>query len=324
MARRVGLSAYRLEISHYHGEQWKFTKDTDEDGHAAVRSYLKSRDGQIRRLGDPDPLTGEYTDARALKLIKLADNRSQRMLAGIFMKGEGGLEQEIWDVDSPKKVPAYTTQRSDALLTPLYFRMHLPENATKGVVLLQTFGGEGLKGYLQTDLRRYFQSAVPRATVKLRQLVDREVLMAFAEQGKLQDVILIHSGKTERSRHAMENNQVAGDPLGDKGDKLALRLHKQGGWPKEALAKLITAVKRGESPTKHVTAQDADSADDLVVEIKSGGRTQKFSLLEPDDSPLREDITEEVRLGDNGFPTWESLHRAAKPVWERIDALVYQ
>lgn len=322
MAQRVGLSAYRVEIKNKHSQQaWRFQKGTQEDGYAEIEQYLDRRLNHLVRLGAPLPDSGEYVDNRAVKLIRLEKAANRRMLAGLYEKGEAGHIQDIhnFDVDGD---PVYTTQRNEGALAPLYFRFHLQDGKPFGVALLQTIGRDGLKGYLEDDLRRFFSNREPELTVKLTQLMDAKVLEAFAQQGKLQDVILINSGKTADSRRSMERTTVGDDALGDDGDKLAMRLHRRGGWKKKTLQLLMRAIHRGEDPRTIVNAPGLEQIDEMLVEIEQGGRKQTFSLLNPDDSPIRYDITSKVSRDGNGFPSWQSVHRAADEAWQSVSQLI--
>jgi len=323
MALRVGLSAYRVEIRNKHArEAWRLQRGSQEDGYAEIERYLDSRLDHLVRLGDPDPDTGEYIDNRAVKLIRLDKTPTRRLLAGLYQKGEAGRIQDIHNFDEPDEDPVYTTQRNEGALAPLYFRLHLQDGRPFGVALLQTIGRDGLKGYLEDDLRRYFSNTDPELSIKLTQLMDAQVLEAFAQQGKLQDVILINSGKTAESRRRMEETTVGDDALGESGDKLALRLHRRGGWARQTLQRIMQAIRRGEDPRTIVHAPGLDQVDEMLVEIEQGGRKQTFSLLNPDDSPIRYDITNSVRWGTDGFPTWESVHRAANRVWDSVSAII--
>ncbi|MGE0756804.1 MAG: hypothetical protein AB7O38_07280 [Pirellulaceae bacterium] len=323
MALRVGLSAYRVEIKNKHArETWRLQRGTQEDGYAEIECYLDSRLNHLVRLGDPNPDTGEYVDNRAVKLIRVEKAQNRRLLAGLYQKGEAGRIQDIHNFDAPDEEPVYTTQRNEGALAPLYFRFHLQDGRPFGIALLQTIGREGLKGYLEDDLRRFFGNAEPELSVKLTQLMDAQVLEAFAQQGKLQDVILINSGKTAESRARMEETTVGGDALGESGDKLALRLHRKGGWRQEVLRRIMQVIQRGEDPRTIVHAPGLDQIDELLVEIEQGGRKQTFSLLNPDDSPIRYDITRSVTWGGNGFPTWDSVHQAANGVWDSVSAII--
>lgn len=318
----VGLSVYRLRIKDHRGEWWELGRNTPQDAYAEINAYLTARRGHLVRLGDQDE-DGNYNDQRALMLTKVVRSEDHRMLAGLFLKGEAGAVREIRDFDDPEADPKYRTAVNEGILTPLYARLHLEDGRRYGVAILQTLGTDGLKGYLDRDLRRYFRNEAPtRRTIELAQLLDRQVLEAFATQGSLQDIVLINSGKTQRSRTAMQRNTVAGNQLGQDGDKLEMRLARRGGFGADAIRELWGRLTGDADPRDLVSVEGMPEIDDLKVEILHGGRTQTFSLLHPDDSPIRIDISDEVTFGPDGLPTWASIHRAAAGAWESVSAMI--
>lgn len=319
----IGLSAYRIRIKERRADEWwRIQRNTPQDAYGEFAEYFGGRRGHLVRLGDPDG-NGGYTDQRALLLSRFVHSEGNRMLAGLFLKGEAGMVREIRNFDDPEADPVYQTGVNEGILTPLYCRLHLQDGRRYGVALMQTMGIDGLKGYLDRDFRRYFKDEVPEErTVELKQLLDRQILEAFATRGSLQDVVLVNSGKTARSRQAMEQNTVAGNQLGEDGDKLEMRIARSGGFGVGAIQRLWNALLRNEDPRELLEVSGMEAIDDVKVEIKSGDRVQTFSLLNPDDSPIRMDITNQVHCGDGNVPTWESLHAAAENAWESISAMI--
>lgn len=325
MSRRVGFCAYRIEIRKKKArEPWRFQRNGDTDGYGELADYLDARHLHLVGLDEPDPETGLKPKNRAMKLVRLTKDEDRRMLAGVFMKGEAGLVQEIHDFTGNADEPTYTTKKTEAPLTPLYFRFHVQDGQRYGIALLETFGKDGLKGYLQKDLAKFFAGRVNPLTVRLTQLVNAEVLKAFANDGKLQDVVLINSGKTKSSRRAMTNANVGDDSLGKDGDKLELRVHKKGGFSQRTIQKLIERIFKKDkgSPTGLIESPLNDDYDDLLVRIEQAGSIHTFSLLNPDESPIREDVTNKIAIGKSGYPTFESLHKVANESWERTKQLI--
>jgi len=319
----VGLSVYRVRMKEPRAEEWwQIGRGTPQDAYAEFERFFLARRGHLVRLGDPDA-DGNYTDQRALLLARVTRSEDRRMIAGLFLKGEAGAVREIRNFDDPEADPVYRTRVNEGILTPLYARFHFEDGRRYGVALLQTLGIDGLKGYLDRDLRRYFRNEVAdRRVVELAQLVDRQVLEAFATQGTLQDVVLVNSGKTAQSRQAMQRSTIADDQLGRDGDKLEMRVARHGGFGVETLRRIWDRV-RGTGDVRQIVHVDGmTEIDDLKVEILHGGRKQTFSLLNPDDSPIRIDITDEVTFGPDGLPTWASLHAAADNAWQSVSAMI--
>ena len=304
MTISVGSSAYKLEIKkkHARGHPWVFRKSSPTDGFTEMLTYLRTRRKDLI----------EYDENHVLKISRLRVNGSGRWIDGILVKGEAGAIQDLIDVETAKVT--YTKQMNEAVLEPYYFRFHLEDGRPYGIALLQTWGQGGTKGALQADMSSYFEKHDPPLTSKLTQIVDSAALELFVRQGKLQDVILINRGKTQKSRSILAKNSVGGDHLGKEGDKLELRLRKN--WTNRALSAVVAALRGKKRPDSVVHVGGMDTFDDLKVTLRVGSRVQMFSLLNPDDSPLKFDISEQVTYGEDGFPTFGSLRATAREVYE--------
>lgn len=323
MATKVGFSVYRFELRPRNAPTpWDFRRNSNTDGYAELDRYLQTRYRRITRLGIPDA-EGNFADQRALMITRMTSVEDRRLLAGIVHKGEAGAVREIRDFDNPDADPVYRTRLNDGVLTPLYYRFHIEDGRRYGIAILQTLGIDGVKGYLEADLRRFFSARdLEPLTVRLTQLVDARVLDGLAQRGELQDVVLINSGKTAEAQNAMNNCTVGDETLGRNGDKLALRVHRRDGWAVTTLRQLIGLMRGGGDPRQLVNVEGMGHVDDLLVEIKSGGQKQTFSLVNPDDSPIRYDVSRQINPGPDGMPTWESLHAAADTVWGSVRELI--
>ena len=119
----------------------------------------------------------------------------------------------------------------------------------------------------------------------------------------------------------MEKNTIAGDRLGE-GDKLELRIRRSNGFSIETLRRLWQEVKHKRDPRGLIRINGLGEVDDIKVDIELKGRSQKFSLLNPDDSPVRFDISEQVQFDGSGFPTWSSVDAAADEAWAALSDMI--
>lgn len=322
MRKRIGFSVYKIQIKeHYTPDWWQFAHGSHCDGYSEVHQALSDVRNLLTRLGEVDPATGLQSDDRAVKLARFEASLPHRRMCGVLFQGESGVVRPIYNFDNPDADPTYTIRVNEGDLLPLYFRLHIQDGQRFGIAILQTFGKQGVKGALEELLRRQLSRGARPLTIRMTQLLDQSILQQFARQGKLQDVILVNSGRTPQSRLSMENNTIGDDGLGGDGDKLELKLHKGEGWPARAVNALLRAVQRRENPRDLVHAPGIGVADDLLIEAKLGGRTQRFSLLNPDDSPIRYDKTDQLVRGPNGYPSYAAIHAAAEEVWAEVQQL---
>jgi hypothetical protein len=306
MASQVGLSSYKLIIKkkYSHASAWEFVHGGETDGFTEVLKYLQSRKDVLIPCEDNQVLT----------VKSLQHSTSDLWIDGLIVRGLAGAIQDIVNIETEEVT--YRKSKSEAMLEPFYFRFQLENHRRFGVVLLQSFGNIGVKGALFHDFQNYLARKPEPLSAKLVQVVDGSVLERFIEEGKLQDIILVNRGKTALSRDVLARNAVGGDALGDEGDKLELKLGKKGGWS-AGVMKMIRQVMTGTLNPKNLVKTDGmQEIDDLKVTLRVGNRNQTFSLLNPDDSPIRVDITDDVAYGNTGYPTIASLRAAAIDVYD--------
>ena len=323
MARLVGLSAYKVDIRNKRSHMaWNNCLGSETDGYSELLNYFSDRNNRIVCLGDSS--AGTHTDNRAIKLTNFANDERRRLIAGQMLRGEAGLIQQIYDISSGGTNPTYETSKNEGILAPLYFRFHIPDGLDYGVAILQTFGPEGLKGYIQDDFRNYFGDLPSPITVKLTQLVDRRALLEYADQGLLKDIILVNAGLTKESRDVMKHSTVGGDSLGDPGDKMTLKLHKQSGWLKKVLEQITSMLKDNGQMRQmiNIGGMNINSFDDIKAEIQKGARRQVFSIIHPENNPIRYDISDKVKIGSEGYPLWDDIHAVADEIWGQVRELI--
>ncbi|MAX27345.1 MAG: hypothetical protein CMJ19_22850 [Phycisphaeraceae bacterium] len=318
MANSVGFSVYKVTVNNKNQrEYWEmYYGYPSHDGFTLITEILKSIKNQLIRVDDEKNEDGEYIDNRAAKIINLTKDVDSRTIEGVMLKGEAGHIKEVYNLETLSEEPEYTIGKDQADLMPLFFRFYIPDGMKHGILMLQTYGIQGIKSYITEILN----SRASDHTIKITQLMDEKVLKQFAKQGKMQDVYLVNSGKSTSSIEALRNTRIAHSTL-DSEDKLELKMHRKKGHSAAVLHKIINCIRNKEKLQEEIETP-MRNYDDVLIEIKQGGKKQKFSLLNPDDSPIRYDVTSKIIIGYNGYPTLESLKLSAEYVWESIQSIL--
>jgi hypothetical protein len=162
---------------------------------------------------------------------------------------------------------------------------------------------------------------ISEQTIKIKQMADEKILKQFAHLGMMQEIVLVNKCKSKTSKQAMEKYHVSTRVFDDDGDMMELRVHPKGGFTKLVMSKLLSLVKNKDDLAKIINVP-MTKYDDVYVEIMYGKRKQKFSLLNPDDSPIRFSINDKIKNGENGYPTLASLKTAADYVWKSVSVIL--
>jgi hypothetical protein len=248
-----------------------------------------------------------------LVIRELRVNKDRRLIDGLVLHGQSGVTQDLVNITSGDV--KYRKGKDQAALEPSYFCLRLDDGRRYGVAMLQHYGQSGIKGLLDADMSGYFGTESNNMTIDFTQLVDAQAVEKFARLGSLRDVVLINNGESASSRTALMRNSVGGDSLA-RGDKLEMHFKKRGGWNSKVLKKIVDTIRAGESPAELVTAPGMPGIDEIRVDVAINGRVQRFNILNAGDTPIRYDITSLVSKGADGYPTLDSLRRAATRVYQ--------
>jgi len=307
MSSTSTLSAYKLEVRPKFSREkpWLFRVGGAQDPYSELVAYCQNREQGYTLFG-----------GSGLLIIKdLRIDNPRRLVDGLVYRGDSGVIQDLVSIKSGKT--HYKKKRDEAALEPCYFCFRLEDGRRFGVVLLENQGTSGIKGLLQNDMAEYFGTRAAALTISYNQLVDSKAVEKFAGLGILKDVVLINSGQNPSSRSVLSRNSVGGDALTGSGDRLELHLKKHGGWSKKVWKSLVERVGHGKGAAEFIKAPSMNAIDEIRVVVRTGGRTQRFNILNGGDAPIRYDISNTIQLGPDGYATLTSLRTAAADAYQR-------
>lgn len=324
MAHRFGLMLYAITFRNRGTrENWTFESTPNPQDTSGVRvfvNYLNARHRRLTRLGQLD--NGVYDDDRALRVESYTADPNACRVSGIIDVGEAAAGDKLHDFDKPTDNAVLTTLRNQGFLVPLYFQARFLKGANRGLALLGTRGQTSLKGYLHDDLTKHLgASTIDKVSHNMVPVHDARALEQFSKSGKLKQVVIRFDGKSKQSREAVKSYNVGGTVFDPETDVVEMTWKRDGGFPKAVLNKVLDIARSRAKVGEVVKGADATRSDDVSIVMERGGRSQKFSMNSPDGSQLRYDITEDVKLDDNGRPTRESLDEAANRILDDSDLL---
>lgn len=221
---------------------------------------------------------------------------------GTIVSGEFGYEAEGVNAETFKN--SYTRTKDDAELLPFYFYLELPRDKSIGILITQRYGHFGTYSSLRRALKEHFAEALPDYEVEFSRLVPASVLETYLK-GELTTISI-------RSYYVPE--------------EVTDRFHLGANLRKEASYTVTFRAKRGKylkEPgfvTRWRTGKASiielpDEFDMARTRVKLGyevdGKTRLMDTLDLASMAPYFDVTEEVKIGENGHPTLESLHALA-------------
>jgi hypothetical protein len=225
------------------------------------------------------------------------------VFSGLIEAGERGRRSKIVN-RSGETTHVKTTDEAD--MPPFYYRIHIPNRDTCGIVVLQRTGVAGIKAPFEQDLARHVGSK--GYTLKLGVLTDPELLKAYLEGGDLREVRAVYHVGASDGREFLKHSTIAGE-VPQKGAEVEVIFKLKKGLSDKigTAARVLTGQAR---MSELVEVYGLDDPKDVVLKIDMGKGAKSFRVSKPQDAGIIRDVTDEVEY-DHGQPTFESMDRLA-------------
>ncbi|MCR9238195.1 MAG: hypothetical protein NXI17_16115 [Alphaproteobacteria bacterium] len=277
---------------------------------------LRSKSSENLRFGDFDGVNSlravisgilnKYSKYQKLniheKLFKIELNKSNSgPLVGRFMSGDYGQAGEIIEATNGKT--AHKMKKSEALSEPFCFHIAVPDSEKRGIVCLQQTGLAGVKGIFETAVVGLFETQHPNYRLHVRQLTVSDTLSQLLNNGSVEEIIVEkHEIPSDiADRFGAGNKSYPGKfvySIQPKTGILAPNILKKDG---------LIAFAKGERKLEDVFEFDDNGFDVVKTKIRIGEEIKMVNLTKPDSISSSFDISNDVVIGPDGYPTPKSL-----------------
>lgn len=269
------------------------------DFFALLQQYLTSRQA-VRTLN--------VIEKRSSKVKEFTADNQSRSIDGLLQFGDYGYATEIQDVitDDKKKRSV-----NDCEYQPLYFRIEIPANSRLALLLLQRSGPHGCKTHLEDDLRSYLQGSINRE-LNIR-------IVPYTDKDYLKSII---TGQVKKIRYIKNTipTDIADKLLSSsraKNGHLELVLKIRDGTIGSLVSGLGNIFK-GRELNSGVLEINNVVYDRVKIDFENNGRSKSVSLAKLDKLTMDLDITRDIKRGDDGHPTIETLRSATQIILDGI------
>ncbi|RUX96136.1 MULTISPECIES: hypothetical protein [unclassified Mesorhizobium] len=218
-------------------------------------------------------------------------------LIGFLKAGDYGFASDIIDTDNGKV--AYNKKKTESLPDPFYFHLELPDNEKRGILCIQSWGLSGVRSLFETAISGQFDKLYPAYRLHIRSLTVADALAEYLKVGSVEEVIV-------------EKHEIPAD-IADRfgGNKTvqpgkfvySIQPSDKGMFKRDGLI----AFAKGEKKLEEVFDFDDNGFDVVKTRIRVGGELKTINLTKPENLSTSYDLTADVKIGQNGFPTFESL-----------------
>jgi hypothetical protein len=303
MPRTFSLASYLVKVRDVSEKEDEILSDLPDD-----RDLVTYLNEQLAAMKETKHNEESQQVLAVSKLVK-----SGRTLTGIIETGDYGTESNIYSV--AKKQVVYKRQTQDADLWPFYFTFDIPEGTDEGLLILQRTGNYGVRHVLYRFLYDCFTNDFVDLKLRLDPIVDPEQIAKYSH-GVVQELrfIRVTLPPDLADRYDSGHKEFHGRM------ELVVKARRGGALPLQKYVSKLMA--KGERGGIFAIGGGQFEYDDIRMKARVGGTSRTFSLRDP---KLRSyhDVTDVVKMGAGGHPTFDSMNEAAMSLAEKLKAQIY-
>ena len=313
MAKTFSLAVYAITIHTYGNKNDRQVLSDFNNG----QDFLEYMDTMItswkQDVARGDQYVPVNTDAEpnaqqgnAYRLSRKPDGtyhlyRRGRYLSGIIESGEYGTQEDGVDISTGEL--KFQKGAGEALMKPFYFMFYIPENSNVGFLLIEKISNYGIMTVLNNAILKFYQASPSEGLYTLRiaplsidALVQRKMqtLRYEAKKIELRKVTKDDLSISRISGNTINNEGISTTITYNIGINQYMRISEFLNWIRN---------KRNDANTLYVIEEDL-SCSDIAITVKIDGQDKVLSLQDFQSLGMSMDISTDVVLGPNRYPTY--------------------
>jgi hypothetical protein len=229
-------------------------------------------------------------------------NTTERQISGILTSGDFGYEAELIDIDSNQI--KYRRKPKETEPRPFYFLVYLPKGSDRGILLLERIGMYGVK----TVFSKYFESLFVNTYIDRRfflsLLTPDYLIESVLKNGRFTEIRFIQTGIPNNFEDVIENSY--GNLLVKGKFEQVIKAPPAGYL---VVADKIRSFWKDQRNVRNMF--EIPDVEEIKAKVDINGHYRTMDIGNLDRFRPNFDITDKVRRGPDGHPTYESLNEAA-------------
>ena len=253
-------------------------------------------------------------DTDLQKLLRVTRySSSSRIITGVIQSGAYGFESDLLDTQSGALAHHRSVNEADML--PFYFLVHVPNNSDQAILILQRFGINGIKTIFTKYYSDYFVNNYPDILFEINPLIPGDYLSTLVEDGRFTKIRFIKFGVPHDFADVYSN-----DGHIEREGYFEQTITVPRGYFLQ-LADRIRGIRNGQLDLKSMYEIPNDY-DKVKVEVELNGRYRTIDLSNLDRFRPYYDITDEVDIGTDGHPVFNSINGIARELLSDIASTI--
>lgn len=226
--------------------------------------------------------------------------------SGTITSGEFGFATRVVDVSDGST--AFTKKKTHADQIPFYVKFYVPPKGTTAILALQRLGKRGVNEPVRGLLRDYFIQKFENLTLDIRPLAPDFVMKKYLVDGTPKAVTFVKNSIPADFAEGVTPGAQTKDTKG----KVEVRISS----PVLQLFQMAKLAQLNDSQSKISDAYSFDKfePDRVKLEVEVAGRTRIVNLNNHANLRCTFDITDQVKIGDDGYPEKTSVAKATAEI----------
>jgi hypothetical protein len=229
-------------------------------------------------------------------------------LWGLIDRGEYGYE--AMGVNSDTFKPTYQRSVDDAEMVPLYFRFHLPDASSTGILVLQRLGVHGAFGDLRDAILSRFKDEHPDHRMEVGRFVPAKVMQELID-GQVREISVT---TRQMSSDVADTVRLKGAQASIGAVEVRVRAQRGSGLLKTT-PKWLKDLREGRV---NVVQAFGDEAKKVRIRVAYKGHTRWYDLTRPDTIAPYLDVSDEVARTAGGHPVFEGIDTYAQGLRDEL------
>jgi hypothetical protein len=251
------------------------------------------------------------TERKMLQVTTINLDEQHREITGIAEHGE-------WGIAIPGKnrrtgVIRYQRGLEDVEALPYYYLLSVPREGRIGFAILQRFGNIGIRSQLLDRLETRFAQEYPDFRMNIKTAAPGELIEQFVREGAA--VKRISFVQTRLPRNFEDRYGAPGEALKEAYAEYVI--HAKRGGSLRIFNMVRDAVTRGGRFKTQLFELSPRQAGKVKVAIKAGRVTRTLEMTDTLSMRSYYEIDDQIVLGNDGFPTFESIDEVAHSVLDK-------
>lgn len=304
MANEVKLEVYTIQVRPYRDMDGFLPLDNlagGEDFLTFFQRYIQSFDHQLE-------VNENQQKTLILDSDQLRVSTADRTISGIIESGDYGFASKFLNIRTEQEL--FQRSAEDTEILPFYFLLHLPENETKGYLMLQRFGIHGINSIFRYHLSQFLRTQFNDLKLEMQPVVSTRLFQELIREGNIKEYRLtrynLPADVTERLGIVESRDSVMSIEV-----KIVAK-RRQALPLNNRIRRFVNNPNAAVFDVRELTALGFDGDHQSKIMVELGGQKRVVDLSDTGQIRPYYDIDHEVEKNETGHPVFDSIDRIAR------------